>query len=351
MMTTRERVLAALDHTEPDRVPTWTMIDSALLYRHFAPPDFDFERVKDVADPFCPAFHPLYKAAHAALGIDVTFAQLNPFPREEAPAQANWQQRPVNSLADLAAFTPRVPTRAAFEGPYLAQFRRAQALLEPHTLYISQGTASIQYYNVTGLELFCVAMYEAPSDVARMLDAYSEAHRLEARVYADNRLAPVYQVSCDIGGKRGTLFSPDYLRREAFPRLRREIEPLKQAGIKVVLHSDGNITDVLGDLVDLGIDGINPLETSAGMDLAAVKKRYGRNLVLVGNVDAAHVLPFGSPGDVAEDVKRCIRAGAPGGGYFLDTGAAEITPSMPVANVLAMFDAVKVHGRYPVRPR
>jgi len=67
-----------------------------------------------------------------------------------------------------------------------------------------------------------------------MLDAYSEAHRVETRIYADHRLAPVYQVSCDIGGKSGTLFSPDYLRREAFPRLAREIEPLKQAGIRVL---------------------------------------------------------------------------------------------------------------------
>ena len=118
----------------------------------------------------------------------------------------------------------------------------------------------------------------------------------------------------------------------------------------MILHSDGDITDVLDDLVAVGIDGINPLETSAGMDLGAVKKRYGRDLVLVGNVDSARVLPFGSQEDVEVEVRRCIREAAAGGGFFLDTGAAEIMPGIPVENVLSMFAAVREHGQYPIRP-
>ena len=348
-MHVRERVNAALRHEEPDRVPVWTMIDSAAVYRHFAPPDFDFVSVTDPVAPFPAAFRQLYRAACHGLGIDVTFTNSNPFPRDAKPGQTQWRERPVKTLEDLVQFTPSAPSYKELACSYVAEFREVQAVLEPHTMYIAQGTAAIQYYNVTGLELFCVAMYEAPAEVGRLLDAYSEAHRVQTQIYADHHLAPVYQVSCDIGGKSGTLFSPDYLRREVFPRLKREIEPLKQAGIKVVLHSDGNITEVLDDLVDLGIDGINPLETTAGMDLAAVKKRYGSNLILVGNVDAARVLSFGCPQDVEQEVKRCLRGAAAGGGYFLDTGAAEITPSMPVENVLAMFDAVRQHGQYPIR--
>ncbi|HJN18756.1 MAG TPA: uroporphyrinogen decarboxylase family protein [Armatimonadota bacterium] len=348
-MTTEERVLAALDHGESDRVPVWTMINSAAVYRHFAPRDFDFAALTGPADPFSPAFQQLYRAACHGLGIDVTFTNVNPFPREAQPGQTHWRKRPLKTLDDLARFTPAVPSYGELVGAYVASFTEIQAALAPHTLYVCQGTASIQYYNVTGLELFCVAMYEAPGDVGRVLDAYSEAHRVQTRIYADHQLAPVYQVSCDIGGKSGVLFSPDYLRREVLPRLKREIEPLKQAGIKVIVHSDGDIAEVLDDLVAIGVDGINPLEVSAGMDLAAVKKRYGRNLVLVGNVDAAHVLPFGCPADVEQDVRRCVRDAAAGGGYFLDTSAGEIMASVPVGNALAMFDAVRDVGRYPIR--
>ena len=349
-MHVTDRVITALNHEEPDRVPVWTMVDSAAVYRHFAPPEFDFTTVMDPAHPFSPAFRTLYKAAFEGLGIDVTFSNLNPFPRETAPGKTSWREPAVKTLDELARFTPPVPSYEDLVDGYVANLREIQAVLAPHTLYISQGTASIQYYNVTGLELFCVAMVEAPRDIGRVLDAYSEVHRVQTRIYADCRLGPVYQVSCDIGGKSGMLFAPDYLRREAFPRLAREIEPLKQAGIKVILHSDGNITDVLDDLVAIGVDGINPLETSAGMDLGTVKKRYGRDLVLVGNVDAAWVLPFGSPRDVELEVKRCIREAAAGGGYFLDTGAAEIMPDIPVENVLSMFAAVREHGQYPIRP-
>lgn len=330
-------------------MPVWTMIDSAAVYRHFAQPGFDFAAVTGTTDPFPPAFRQLYRAACHGLGIDVTFSSVNPFPREAGRGQTHWHEPAVRTLADLARFTPPVPSYDELAEAYVATLRGVQDLLAPHTLYVAQGTASIQYYNVIGLELFCVAMHDAPGDLGRMLDAYSEAHRVEARIYADHRLAPAYQVSCDIGGKSGTLFSPDYLRREAFPRLEREIEPLKRAGIRVILHSDGDITDVLDDLVAIGIDGINPVETSAGMDLAGVKRRYGRNLVLVGNVDAAYVLPFGRPQDVAREVRRCLRDAATGGGYFLDTGAGEIMPGIPVENVLAMFDAVREYGQYPIR--
>ena len=348
-MLTEERVLAALNHQESDRVPVWTRLANAAVYRHFAPRDFDFAEVKNTDEPFSTAFQLLYKRTFAGLGIDVTFSNHNPFPSQESPGQTNWRTRStLQTIEDVVRFMPKIPTYEDVARNYVANFRKIRSVLEPHTLYISQGTASIQYYNVFGLELFCAAMYEASDHLGRILDAYSEAHRIETQVYADYRLAPVYQVSCDVGGKNGTLFSPDYLRREAFPRLRREIEPLKQAGIKIILHSDGNITEVLDDLVEIGIDGINPLETSAGMNLALIKKRYGKNLVLVGNVDGAYVLPLGSPRDVEEEVKRCIREGAPGGGYFLDTGSGEVTSDIPVENALAMFEAIRKYGSYPV---
>jgi len=352
-MTTQERVIAALNHEEPDRVPVWTIIDNADVYRYFAPEGFDFSKVKKLNEVLSSEFLELMGRTFRVLGIDVTFtwgSGMNPFPYEESPGKTRWANpHPFKSVSDLANYIPEIPLYEDTVDDYVKWFRRIERVLKPHTMLVSQEGSALDYaHNFIGMELFCIALYEAPRDIARILDAFSEAQRIRAQIYADYRLAPAYQVGCDIGDKNGTIFSPAFLRRELIPRLKREIEPVKQAGIKVIFHSDGNIMSILDDLVDAGIDGLNPIETSAGMDLAFLKKRYGKNLVLVGNADAAKVLPFGTPQQVEEEVKRCIREGASGGGYFLDTGAGEIMPSFPVENVLSMFKAVKKYGQYPI---
>jgi uroporphyrinogen decarboxylase len=105
----------------------------------------------------------------------------------------------------------------------------------------------------------------------------------------------------------------------------------------VIQHTDGDVTAVLEDLVEAGVDGLNPLEN---MDLAAVKKRYGDHLVLVGNVDS-RVLSFGTPEAVREAVRENVRAGWGQGGHWLDTSAGEFMPDVPLENALAYFAAAK----------
>ncbi len=350
-MTTEKRVVAALNHEEPDRVPVWTIIDSAQVYRNFAPKGFDFSRIKESKEAFPSEFLELYGRTFNDLGIDVTFPYGSPFRFEESPGQAGWSKKPplFRTVSDLANYTPEILPYEDIVDDYVKWFRRIERVLKPHTLLVIQeGSALDHAHNFIGMELFCTALYDAPGDIGRILDAFSERYRVRAQIYADYRLAPAYQVGCDVGDKNGTIFSPAFLKRELIPRLKREIEPVKEAGIKVIFHSDGNVMSILDDLVDAGIDGLNPIETSAGMDLAFLKKRYGKNLILVGNVDAVGILAFGTPQQVEEEVKRCIREGAAGGGYFLDTGADEIMASFPIENVLSMFKAVREYGRYPI---
>jgi len=351
-MTTEERVVAALNYEEPDRVPLWTIIDNANVYRHFAPGGFDFSKIKESKEAFPSEFLKLAGRTINTLGIDVTFTwgSMNPFPYEESPGKVRWANPyPLKSISDLTNHTPKIPLYEDIVDEYIKSFKRIEKVMKPHTILIMQGSCSLEWVqNYAGMELFSIALYDVPQDIERILDAFSEQERIKAQIYADYRLAPAYQISCDIGRKNGTIYSPAFLKRELIPRLKREIEPLKKAGIKVIFHSDGNIMSVLDDLIEAGIDGLNPIEPSAGMDLAFLKKRYGKNLILIGNVDAVKVLPFGTPRQVEEEVKRCIREGAPGGGYFLDTGAAEIMPSFPVENVLSMFEAVREYGQYPI---
>jgi len=203
-------------------------------------------------------------------------------------------------------------------------------------------------YALMGQTLFSYAIYDAPAEVERLLEANTESAVRFARAAADARLCPIYFIGDDIAYKNRLLFSPKFLRRTFIRSLARTIAPLKAAGIKVIFHSDGYVMDLLHDMIDAGIDGLNPIEPIAGMDIGEIKRRYGRNLVLVGNVDCSQVLPFGSVDDVVAATKACIRAASPGGGHFIGS-SSEIVPATPLENVLAFYEACHTYGTYPIR--
>jgi uroporphyrinogen decarboxylase len=119
---------------------------------------------------------------------------------------------------------------------------------------------------------------------------------------------------------------------------------------KVFFHSDGNIYPLLGDLVDVGVDLLNPIQVSAGEmgDTARLKREYGAHLSFNGAIDTGQVLPRGTPDDVRSEVRRRIADLAPGDGYILSSVHC-IQPDVPLANVLVMFDEAHAAGRYPLK--
>jgi uroporphyrinogen-III decarboxylase len=350
MMTALERMQASLNHEEADRVPVWTLLDNVEVLRHFAGHDCD-ELIAADGQNTDLLVDTTVKACHE-LGVDVTFTcftyVMNPFPAHAAETKtssahkSDWQ-----SLDDLKDFHPDVPSYEEIESKLVPEFRRLSEKFAPHTVLVSQGSCCIEAAHVLGLELFSMAMYDDPSTVSRILEEYSHWQHMVSKVYATHDLGPAYQISCDIGYKGSLLFDPNFLRKEMIPRLKYELEPIKNAGKKVVLHSDGDITEFLDDLIDAGIDGVNPIEPTAGMDLSAVKKRYGKNLVFVGNGDP-NVITYGDREAVRGEVKRCFSAAAAGGGYFFDTGAGEVMPGLPWENVNTLFEAIREFGEYPL---
>ena len=351
-MTCKERVVAALNHEEPDRVPMWTMIDSSAVLRKYAAVDADYDaliRGEGCRDQLLQ----LVKSAATALGIDVVFFggghPFNPFPREaeETSSNAKWETE-FQTLEEVKAYTPEIPDYDEVAGTYAPLMREAVEVMGPEVMAVDQqGTCLEHAWGTLGLQTFSITLYDAPGEIARIMDAATERCRIFAQVYADYELSFAYQISGDIAYKGGTMFSLDFLKTEYIPRLARQLEPLKQAGIKVVYHSDGDVTEIIDGLIEAGVDALNPIEPTAGMDLAKIKKRYGRNLVLVGNVDP-NIMTIGEPTEVEADVKRCIRDAAKGGGLFIDSGAGELMPWFPVENIEAMCRAVHEHGRYPV---
>ena len=115
---------------------------------------------------------------------------------------------------------------------------------------------------------------------------------------------------------------------------------------KLMLHSDGAIRPFIGDLIEIGVDVLNPIQVSAAeMDTRALKREYGEDLAFWGGIDTQHVLPFGTTEEVMIEVRRRIDDLAPGGGYVL-ASVHNIQREVPPENVVAMFDAALDYGRY-----
>lgn len=164
----------------------------------------------------------------------------------------------------------------------------------------------------------------------------------EAGAYVD-----VIFVGDDLGGNDGPLISPHLYHKFIKPRQRRIfdlIHSLTEA--KLVYHTCGAVVAFLDDLMEIGVEVLNPVQVSAaGMDTRVLKRRYGEQLAFWGGIDTRFVLPRGSREEVRAEVKRRIEDLGPGGGYVLSS-VHNIQPDVPPENVCAMFEAAREYGRY-----
>jgi uroporphyrinogen decarboxylase len=158
-------------------------------------------------------------------------------------------------------------------------------------------------------------------------------------------------VSDDYGGQEQLLFSPEIFRRIYKPLLLDLVHHIKSlADVKVYIHSDGAVAPLIPDFIEIGLDGLNPVQyTAAGMDAQMLKATFGERLGFFGGGIDNEVLSFQSIKDIRQDVRQQVTALAPGGGYLFAT-IHNISPEVPPENVVAFFEAGKEFGRYPVCP-
>ncbi len=153
----------------------------------------------------------------------------------------------------------------------------------------------------------------------------------------------------DYGMQRGMTISPRQWREMIKPRLARLIAAIKRsANVRYQHHSCGAIAQIVPDLIEIGVDILDPVQPSAvGLDPAAIKRDYGHRLVLHGAIDQQGVLPHGSTADVRAEALKRIRELAPGGGYIVAV-SPNIQADVPPENILALYDTVQAAGRYPI---
>ena len=150
----------------------------------------------------------------------------------------------------------------------------------------------------------------------------------------------------DLGSQTSLLMSRDHIKEFLFPRMKRMMDLAHSAGVYVFHHDDGAVREILPDLIELGIDALDPVQWRCpGMETEGLKRDFGDKIAFHGAVDNQHTLPFGSVDDVKKEVEDLIRVLGEGGGYILGP-CHNIQPLTPPENVVAMFDHAYEHGWY-----
>ena len=146
-------------------------------------------------------------------------------------------------------------------------------------------------------------------------------------------------LSDDYGTQKAMLMSPDHWRRFIRPRLAEIYALAKKHKRAVFHHTCGNVTPIVGDLIDIGLDILHPIQPEA-MDILALKREFGARLTLCGGVPTQELLPFGSPAEVRKEVRRLKREMGAGGSYILEPGIT-LQADVPLANLVALIDEAR----------
>lgn len=377
MVTSRERVLCALNHEEPDRVPIFigtsgatTMLASAydrlksylgltgetrVFWRALQYALMDEEvmvRFGSDGRPLLPG--PVPSALARDLSKDA-FSDAWGITWRRAPGSAYFEiaQPPLQhaSLDDIEAYPwPDLAHPGRFEG--LAA--QAQAIRAAgYAVVALSGVSPFEFsYMLRGVEPWLIDL-AANLDFAQALLSKVTGLQLAAVVKLLEEAGDYIDVLVmgdDLGSQHAPLISPQMYRQLVKPHHAELIAAIKsRTQAKVFYHSDGNIYPLMNDLIELGVDLLNPVQVSARDmgDTARLKREFGDRLSFCGAIDTQSVLPFGTPADVRQEVRRRIRDLGPGGGYIL-AAVHCIQPDVPPENVCALFEEALKAGRYPL---
>jgi len=151
----------------------------------------------------------------------------------------------------------------------------------------------------------------------------------------------------DYAHRQGSIMSPAHFREFVLPYLQGAVNVAKAKGLPFIKHTDGNLWQIIDMIIDTGLDGLDPLEPIADMDIGKVKEKFGDRIAVVGNVDCGELLSRGTPEQVVEAVKETIAKASVGGGHIL-ASSNSIHPGVNPENYKAMVQAAKKYGTYPL---
>jgi uroporphyrinogen-III decarboxylase len=355
-MTSRERVLTAFAHREPDRVPAWCGASPefrAMLRARLGLGDDDEALSRRLGDDFRRVFARYAGPAERSPSSCFTHPEATsrtPFGVERTGY--GYGQPLAHPLA--GAETAAEVDRFAWPNPDWMDVAsvRADALAWGGEYAVLGGDWSPFFHDaidLLGMENFMVMLVENPAVVDDLLrhivDYYFHTSLRIFEAAAD--AIDIFFIGNDFGTQTGPIVGEALFRRFFQPHLARLAALGHDFGLKVMLHCCGGFEPVIPDLVASGIDALQSLQPDArDMEPARLKRLYGDRVVLNGCVDTHHLLIRGTPDLVRSRVRELLEVMKPGGGYVASPSHDYLLPETPVDNVLALYETVREYGSY-----
>jgi len=384
-LTPKERVIAAINHEEPDRVPIVIGVSNATgikmkTYREIkerigvnAPDDYIYEWPElGTAAIDEETFKRLHSDVHGVLDLEpLAIRQRNAARGPRDPyinswgtsqirlSEGDWTFGPppmkaATTIKEIEAFPwPDMtdPTRVAHckaQAKKLAEENEYAVMGVPWLLFPFERAFSMQ-----GMDTFLLNMAMYPDFATALLAKITEKCKemMEVFLRETGEYLDIIKIGDDLGTQESLMISPKMYRQMVKPFHADLIAFTKErTDAKVFFHTDGDVFNLIEDFIEIGVDILNPIQTSAGRmsNLEGLKQTYGDRITFCGAIDTHHILPNGTPEEVQQEVKRVIDILGPGGGY-LAASVHTIMNDVPAENVLAMVDAVEKYGQYPLK--
>ncbi len=358
-MTSKERVLTALNHEEPDRVPIqvdFTPEAARLLSRHIELQSATAEAYSGKVSELPLAMgHDLLVAWH---GIATSYYLHDD--RDEYTCEWGirwrWVDIPGGRYTEMAvpplADARRLDSYRVPDASESSRYDTVRALIAAHgSTHAIVGAMPCTTFEacwyLRGLDRFLVDLVEQKDFAHALLDKV-QGFQMETGAALARSGVDIIWMGDDFGTQKSLILSPSIWREFFKPRYAAMIQAFRRIkpDVKIAYHSDGNIEPLLPEFVEVGVDIFNAVQPLA-VDQARLKKKFGKRLSYWGGVDIQKVLPLGTPDEVEQEVALRVRTLGRGGGYILGP-SHNIQPDVPLANILAFYRAAETHGRYPV---
>ncbi len=377
-MTHRERIMTALDHQEPDRVPmelgSWEGSTVTQGFYHRLKAHFDIE-TEDVIVDRMQMITKVDERILKELDVDARGLWMGPpdnggnVALDDESFRDEWgtiYRRPPGSLyydpvnfplageitgSDIVNYPWPDPYDPGRTRGLREEAERLRRETDCAILLNLPSICVVQAQWLRGFEKWCLDVALDPKLAGALMDAILDVTMAMAGEALDEvgDLVDIVATANDLGTQNGLLVSPETYRRLIKPRKRRFFDLVKsKTSAKVSYHTCGGVYPILGDFIDIGIDILNPVQTTArDMEPAKLKREFGDELSFWGAIDTQNVLPHGTVDDVKAEVEQRIQELAVGGGYLV-TPTHNTQPDVPVENFLAVFYHAREVGTYPL---
>jgi uroporphyrinogen decarboxylase len=377
-MKPRERLLTALRHREPDRVPIDLGGNSTGIEAEAYDRLKDWIGFKGETRTFVRDHVELDDPILERFGVDTRYVRVGA-PREYVMKVekdnsyldiwgTRWKKPPGSFYWDMVDYPIKEPTLAALKkyrwpdprdsGRTEGLKERAKKLFETTDYAIVLDAAGFGVFEtgwmLRGVENFLMDMAAEPKFAEAVMEGVADyLVALYDRVLAEvGEYLQVVMVGDDLGTQHGPMISPTAYRKLVKPAQKRIWQFIKErTRAYLFLHSCGSVRKFIPDWIELGLDILNPVQVAArDMDPRELKREFGKDLTFWGGgCDTQKVLTFGTPDDVEKEVRKRISQFAPGGGFVFNQ-VHNIQPQVPPENIVRMFETVLKYGTYPLRP-